>query len=33
MDDKCLMENILMGSDVKTEVQDAAGRLDEIVSK
>lgn len=30
---KPMMENILMGSDVKTEVQDAAGRLDEIVSK
>lgn len=30
---KPMMENILMGADVKTEVQDAAGRLDEIVSK
>ena len=30
---KPMMENILMGSNVKTEVQDAADRLDEIVSK
>ena len=30
---KPMMVNILMGSNVKTEVQDAADRLDEIVSK